>query len=112
MARQIVDTIWQEVIEGTLDTGQRMPTVRLLAVELGLSPRTILRAYERLEQLGVLTKRPGEGTCVSLAPADPAERERWKRLERLCEDTITQAEQLDFTVNDVIDTLNDFRSHT
>ena len=112
VTRQIVDAIWQDVIEGALDTGERMPTVRQLCIELGVSPRTISRAYERLEQLGVLTDRAGEGTFVSLSPADPAQRERWRKLEGLCKDFAERAESMGFTVDDVVDTLADLRSNT
>ena len=111
VTRQIVDAIWQDVIEGALDTGERMPTVRELCIELGVSPRTISRAYERLEQLGVLTDRAGEGTFVSLSPTDPAQRERWKTLEASCRDLVDQAQSMGFSVNDVVDTLTDLRSN-
>ena len=50
---QIVDTIWQDVIDGSLETGELLPTVRELSVDLGMSPRAIARSYERLEQLGI-----------------------------------------------------------
>ncbi len=111
VTRQIVDAIWQDVIEGALDTGERMPTVRQLCIELGVSPRTISRAYERLEQLGVVTDRAGEGTFVSLSPADPAQRERWKELETICKNVTDQARSLGFTVDEVIDALTDLRSN-
>lgn len=108
---QIVDTIWQDVIEGVLETGERMPTVRTLSVEVGCSPRVVSRSYERLEQLGVLTNRAGEGTYVSLKAADPALRERWKELESICRTVASQAQSLGFTLDEVIDTLSDLRSN-
>jgi GntR family transcriptional regulator len=104
---QIVDAIWEDVIEGGLDTGERMPTVRQLSIDLGVSPRTISRAYERLEQLGVLTGRAGEGTFVSLSPADPAQRDRWKMLEARCKDLIGEATSLGFSTDDIVDTITD-----
>jgi len=110
VTRQIVEAIWEDVIEGALDTGEPMPTVRQLSIDLGVSPRTISRAYERLEQLGVLTGNAGEGTFVSLSPADPAQRDRWKTLEARCQDLIGDAKSLGFTIDDVVDTLTDLRS--
>ncbi len=108
---QIVNTIWQDVIDGTLGTGELLPTVRELSVELGMSPRTISRSYERLEQLGVLTSQHGGGTVVSLHAADPAQRERWKELETICKNVADQAQSLGFTLDEVIDALTDLRSH-
>ncbi len=108
---QIVDTIWQDVIDGTLGTGELLPTVRELSVELGMSPRTISRSYERLEQLGVLTSQHGGGTVVSLHAADPAQRQRWRELETICKNVADQAQSLGFTLDEVIDALTDLRSH-
>lgn len=108
---QIVDTIWQDVIDGTLGTGELLPTVRELSVELGMSPRTISRSYERLEQLGVLTSQHGGGTVVSLHAADPAQRQRWRELETICKNVADQAQSLGFTLDEVIDTLTDLRSN-
>jgi DNA-binding transcriptional regulator YhcF (GntR family) len=108
---QIVDTIWQDVIDGTLGTGELLPTVRELSVELGMSPRTISRSYERLEQLGVLTSQHGGGTVVSLHAADPAQRQRWRELETICKSVADQAQSLGFTLDEIIDALTDLRSH-
>ncbi len=108
---QIVDTIWQDVIDGSLETGELLPTVRELSVDLGMSPRAIERSYERLEQLGVLTSQPGGGTVVSLRAADPAQRARWKELETICRNVADQAQSLGFTLDDVMDVLTGLRSH-
>ncbi len=108
---QIVDTIWQDVIDGTLETGELLPTVRELSVDLGMSPRAIERSYERLEQLGVLTSQHGGGTVVSLHAADPAQRERWRELETICKNVADRAQSLGFTLDEVIDALTDLRSH-
>ncbi|NIQ55192.1 MAG: GntR family transcriptional regulator, partial [Gammaproteobacteria bacterium] len=68
--RQLVDRLWLEIITGTLEAGERLPTVRQLAIDLGIHPNTVGRAYTELELLGVLVKRPGHGTYVCLGPAD------------------------------------------
>ncbi len=109
LSRQIVDCVWLEVIEGALETGERMPTVRQLAIQLGLTPRAVTHAYEHLEQLGVLATRPGEGTFVSLTAPDGEKRERWVKLERLSRETASQAEVLGFSIDDVVDALIDLR---
>ena len=55
--QQIVDRIWLDVIEGTLEPGQRLPTVRQLAVSLEVHLDTVSRAYGQLERLGVVHGR-------------------------------------------------------
>ena len=109
MSRQIVDCVWLEVVEGTLQTGDRMPTVRQLSIELGLTPRAVDRAYHRLEKLGVLAARSGEGTFVSLNAPDGTQRERWVKLDELCGDAAARAGSLGFGIDDLIDALSDLR---
>jgi DNA-binding transcriptional MocR family regulator len=52
-ARAIVQGVWNAVVEGAVNSGARLPTSRQLAVQLGVSPRSVERAYSELEQLGV-----------------------------------------------------------
>ena len=107
--RQIVDRLWLEVITGTLETGERLPTVRQLAIDLALHPNTVSRAYEELELLGVLRTK-GEGTFVGLGPSAKSEIERRARLERLCSEVVSQAKALGFDLDELIETLGEFRS--
>jgi GntR family transcriptional regulator len=76
--RQIEDGVRNLVGSGTLRAGAAVPSVRELARELTVNPATIVRAYQRLCDEGVLEVRRGEGTFVaSGAPLLPlAERRR------------------------------------
>jgi len=109
LPRQIVDYVWLEVVEGKLQTGDRMPTVRELSIELNITPRAVERAYEQLEQLGVLATSSVEGTFVSLSAPDGKKRERWVKLDELCSDVAVRATELGFTIDDLIDALSDLR---
>jgi GntR family transcriptional regulator len=110
ISHQIVDHVWLEVIEGGLETGERLPTVRELAVALGASPRVVERAYAELERLGVVSTRVGEGTFVSLGPAGESVRERRREFLRVCRELLEQAAALGFTMDDVMDTLGEIRA--
>jgi len=59
------------VRDGRLVPGSRLPTVRDLAVELGLAPNTVARAYRELETAGILETRGRQGTFV--ARRDPTD---------------------------------------
>ncbi len=104
--RQIVDRVWLEVVTGTLETGERLPTVRQLAIDVSVHPNTVQHAYEELETLGVLVTRQGKGTYIGLAPPDHGTLERRARLERLCGDVAAQCRALGLSMDDVIDTLS------
>ena len=108
--RQIVDRVWPEVVQGTLVPGERLPTIRRLAIDLSVHPDTVARAYEELELLGVVIQRPGEGTFVGLKPPDREEFQRRVEFETLCRELASRAQALGFTVDDLIDTLSELRS--
>ena len=109
LSTQIVEQVWLEVVTGMLDSGQRLPTVRQLAIDLGVSPRTVERAYTQLEKLGVVSVRQGQGTFVSLAPPSPTERERYLEVAGLCQAMATRAAELGFGIDDLIDLLGELR---
>ena len=106
----VVEELWLAVVDGSIDVGRRLPTARHLAVALGLSPRTIERAYRELEQRGVVTTRAGAGTFISLDQPSEEDRSRYRELVQLCRDTIARAAALGFEIEDVVDALAEFRS--
>ena len=108
--RQIVDHVWVKVAEGALDPGEKLPTVRQWAVDLGVHPNTVARAYKELELLGVVVRRAGEGTFVGLKPADRHEIERQAELERLCLKVLSRAQALGFTGDELLESLTELQS--
>ena len=108
--RQIADYVWNEVVSGALDTGDRLPTVRQLAVDLGIHPGTVDRAYDELQRLGVIVRRPGEGTVVGVRAADRANLKRFADLERFCREIVATAESRGFNVEEVIDMVGELRN--
>jgi GntR family transcriptional regulator len=109
VSRQIVEWVWLEVVTGGLDVGERLPTARQLAVDLGVNPRMVERAYGQLQRLGVLVQRPGTGTFVSVNPPSAEEHERHTRFAALCRESLEQAEALGFRIDEVIDSLIELR---
>jgi len=107
--RQIVDRIWLDVIDGTLESGTRLPTVRQLAVHLGVHLDTVARAFQQLESLGVVRNRRGEGTFIGIHASRQAEVERQKRIEEICRDAIEDGDAVGATVADLIDVMREMR---
>jgi GntR family transcriptional regulator len=62
---QIMDEVRRAVVVGTLRGEDPLPSVRELAAELVVNPRTVLQAYQELEREGVIYVRRGQGTFVS-----------------------------------------------
>lgn len=110
VAHLIVETIWLAVVDGTLSTGERLPTARQISVALNVSPRTVERAYRQLEQRGVIATRRGEGTFVSLSAPSEEERARHEAFADLCRETVERARALGFGLDEVMDALMDYRA--
>jgi GntR family transcriptional regulator len=68
--RQLHDQILWLVGSGQLPVGARLPTIRQLARDLGLSPGTVARAYRELEAAAVLRTARRNGTVVAGPPPD------------------------------------------
>ncbi|KOQ21438.1 DNA-binding protein, partial [Achromobacter xylosoxidans] len=78
LQKQIYDIVRRGVLDHTLVAGQRLPSSRVLAQELGISRITVTLAYERLIAENYLSARGGSGTFVEktvdrplLPPASP-----------------------------------------
>jgi DNA-binding transcriptional regulator YhcF (GntR family) len=64
---QVRGQLAQQIADGTLVVGTRLPTVRQLAADLGLAANTVARAYRELEEAGLVETRGRAGTVVSAA---------------------------------------------
>lgn len=65
LAGQIYRQIRAGIVDGRLAPGERLPSTRTLAAELGVSRKTTLDVFERLIGEGYLRSRTGAGTFVS-----------------------------------------------
>jgi GntR family transcriptional regulator len=62
---QLRDQILQAIRSGVLEPGERLPTMREVAVALKVDLNTVRHAYDELERLGALTLERGRGSFVS-----------------------------------------------
>ena len=62
---QIMDEVRRAIVVGSLQAEDPLPSVRELAGELVINPRTVSQAYQELEREGVIYVRRGQGTFVS-----------------------------------------------
>jgi GntR family transcriptional regulator/MocR family aminotransferase len=63
--RQIYERLRSAILDGLLRPGQRVPSTRALALDLGVSRLPVLSAYDQLLHEGYLVGRTGSGTFVS-----------------------------------------------
>lgn len=62
---QIVKGILRLKALGALSPGDKLPSVRSLAVDMGINPNTVQKAYAILESGGVIYSVPGKGSFLS-----------------------------------------------
>ena len=101
--RQILNQVKYLVASGLLQPGEELPPIRTLALQLKVTPNTIVKAYGELEASGVIQKRQGSGTFVSEGRPQPvALRERRRVIEQRIDALLAEAHQLNFTTDDIL----------
>ena len=101
--RQIVNQVKYLVASGLLQPGEELPPIRTLALQLKVTPNTIVKAYGELEIAGVVHKRQGSGTFVSEGrPQQVTLRERRRVIEQRIDALLAEAHQLSFTEDDIL----------
>ncbi len=80
---QLVQGVKEAVLTGVLRPGDRLPSVRELAVQLMINPNTVQKSYRELERQGIIENVQGKGTYVR---ADHRPRADTRQRSRLRED--------------------------
>lgn len=61
---QIADQIYQQIVRQEIKPGDKLPSVREMAVQAGVNPNTIQRSYTEMERMGFVETKRGQGTFV------------------------------------------------
>lgn len=88
------------IVSGQLGVGERLPTVRQTASDLGVAPGTAARAYKMLEGEGLVISRTAAGTRVAeTAGVLPAS------VIRRLRSVVEEADSVGADPDDVVDVL-------
>jgi len=103
---QIIDQVTEAVATGTLQPGQRLPTVRFLADVLEVAPGTVARAYAELERREVVVTEGARGTRVADRDRPPVpEADRSDMLTGLLRPVVVAAFHLGATAEQLRESL-------
>lgn len=91
---QIRAQIADMIDAGVLEAGRRLPPIRQLAVDLGLAPGTVARAYNELERSGRVSQQPRRGTIVGGTIEALGSRDRKRQLAEAAAAFALRARQL------------------
>jgi len=103
--RQIIDRVKSAIAVGELEPGNRLPTVRQLAVDLSINPNTVSRAYTELELTGMVETQMGSGTYISHKEVTRDEMEKRRLLNQICQELLSRASSHGFTLDDILENL-------
>lgn len=79
---QIIDGIKENVVRGILKPGDKLPSVRELAVMLTTNPNTVSKAYKELEREKIIEVLRGKGTYISdFSPREDEEKMTFLKKE-------------------------------
>jgi len=81
---QLAEQVKRAIAIGALGPGERLPTVKALAIDLKVNPNTVARVYRELEAEGVIATAPGRGSFVR-------ENGAVDTVQRAAHDTVTVA---------------------
>ena len=97
---QIVTQIKSQILNGSLQAGEGLPSIRNLAKELKVSIITTKRAYEELEKDGFIQTVVGKGTFVSNQNTERLKEITLYNLENKLEEIIKQAKSAGITLEE------------
>ena len=110
--RQIMDQVSSGMASGALKTGDQLPTVRQLAVDLAVNPNTVVRAYRELEIRGVLDTQQGTGTFISRNRVKRDDAERQRQLGQIAGECLARAGSAGFSIEELLDAIQKLASST
>jgi GntR family transcriptional regulator len=99
---QLQEQVRLLVHRGVLASGDAMPTVRALAVELGINANTVARVYRELQQQGVLRLERGVGTFVARPEeASSLSEGDYQRIAQHARDLVQMSREAGLTVREL-----------
>lgn len=103
---QIMDAVRRGLVRGTLRPGDALPSVRDLASDLRVNPRTVSQAYAELEREGVVWVRHGKGTFVA-PEVRPDQRERPRLAKQVARRALADASRNGLVLEEVLEALRE-----
>lgn len=102
---QLTTQIKSLVIDGKLAAGEALPSVRSLAAELKISALTVKKAYDRLEEEGLIVTVHGKGSFVERTDTQLALEFRRHEAEKQLAAALARAEAAGLSREEILETV-------
>lgn len=104
---QISGQVKGQILNGALESGEALPSIRLLAKELRISVITTKRAYDDLEREGFIQTIPGKGSFVAQASHEALQEERLRTAQGHLQKAVSVAKSSGIELEQLQDTLKE-----
>ena len=104
--QQIADAFRSDILSGKMQQGEYLPSIRGLAKELKISVITTMKAYELLEEEGLVTAIQGKGFCVNTQDSQMLQEQHMRRIEDSLTDAIKAARMAGISKTEVMKTFD------
>ena len=104
---QIMDEVRRALVTGALQEEDPLPSVRDLASDLAINPRTVRQAYSELERDGVIYVKRGLGTFVKTGSSAPDDKERRALARGVAKRALLEARRNGLSADEFIETIRE-----
>lgn len=105
---QIANGISRLCLTGVLMSDEKLPSVRSLAIELGINPNTVQKAYQQLERNGLIYSVEGRGSFVR--PMNQISMEKYVDLTNSLTQAVAAARDSGMTLDQIMSVVNEIYS--
>ena len=102
---QIKEQIKSQILKGELVEDEKLPSLRQLAKDLKISVLTTTRAYNELEEEGIITSQQGKGFFVMPRSSGLIHEQLVKKVENSLNDAIEGARQAEISDEELFEIL-------
>lgn len=105
--RQVMDQTKHYIASGALVAGDQLPSIRELATRLSVNPATIVKAYNELQNEGVMEIKQGKGAFVSDGLPEKEIPGRRLQVSRIARQLAVESQQLGMPLDEALGLVED-----
>lgn len=104
--QQIAEQFKEDILAGKLKQGEYLPSIRGLAKELRISVITTMKAYEELENQGLVTAVQGRGYYINAQDTEMLKEQHMRKMEEHLLNAIAAAKVAGVSSQELVETLS------
>ncbi|WCN38896.1 GntR family transcriptional regulator [Aneurinibacillus uraniidurans] len=105
--QQIVARICRQIVREEIKAGEKLPSVREMAVQSGVNPNTVQRVYSELERMNIVEARRGQGSFVT-ENQEELERLRVELKVEYIRDFVSNMQEMGFSPSEIMEGIQNY----